>query len=83
MSVFKEWICVFPGKMNICWKSARGFVGTREEAEIEALNYCNVVAVPLALFENMQEHNHQLVIAERDLSDLRFKPWKLYGSDIY
>lgn len=81
MSAFKEWTCTFPGKMGLSWKRAWGGVGTKEEAEAEAAKYCNVVAVPLELFEKMKEHERRMVQAERKLesvcTDYNGNPWPL------
>jgi hypothetical protein len=70
MSVFQKWTCVFPGKMGLSWKRAWDGVGSKEEAEAQAAKNCNVVAVPLQLFETMKEHERRMVIAERPLNAL-------------
>lgn len=64
-NVFEQWTCIFPGKMGLSWKRAWDGVGTKEQAETEAAKNCNVVAVPLQLFEKMKEHERRMVKAER------------------
>lgn len=64
---FKEWTCIFPGKMGLSWKRAWDGVGTKEEAEAEALKHCNVAAVPLQLFEHLKNCERRMVVAERQL----------------
>src|SRR5215813_4866279 len=66
---YKEWVCVFPGKMGIAWKLADSEVSTKEEAEKRAERNCNVVAVPLAFWEKYSEFSHRMVKAERDLQE--------------
>jgi hypothetical protein len=66
MSVFADWTCTFPGKMGLSWKRAWHGVGTKEEAEAQAAKNCNVVAVPLQLFETMKEHERRMVAAEAE-----------------
>lgn len=63
-SVFKDWVCIFPGKMGISWKLSHEAT-TREEAEIQAAKNCNVVAVPLQLYEKMRELEDRMMNAER------------------
>ncbi len=67
MSVFQEWTTIFPGKMGLSWKRGWDGVGTQEEAEAVAAKNCNVVAVPLQLFEHIKETERRMVIAEREL----------------
>jgi len=63
--VFKEWTTIFPGKMGLSWKRGWDGVGTKEEAETEAAKNCNVIAVPLQLFEHIKEIEQRMVKAER------------------
>jgi hypothetical protein len=74
---FDKWVCVFPGKMAICWKEASVEFDTREEAEEQAKKNCNVVAVPVALFDNYKNYIQKLQLAERLLRELG-----MYQSDI-
>ena len=67
---FTEWICVFPGKMGISWKRAWYGSGTKEEAEEQAQQNCNVVAIPLALWERYHEYETRMVRAEKKLQEL-------------
>ena len=60
-SVFTDWVCLFPGKMGISWKLAHNRVGTREEMEVLANKNCNVVAVPLGLWERYKEYETESV----------------------
>ena len=66
---FKEWVCIFPGKFGLSWKHAHPYdiYNSKEEAEVEALKYGNVVAVPLKLFEQMKKYEERMVVAERTL----------------
>ena len=68
-NVFEEWTTIFPGKMGLSWKRGWYGVGTKEEAEAEAAKNCNVVAVPLQLFEHVKEMEHRMVKAERQLRE--------------
>lgn len=61
-TAFKEWTCVFPGKGGLCWKRAWDCVGSREEAEAQAAKNCNVVAVPVDLWENINYYQKQYVV---------------------
>ena len=70
-SVFKEWTCIFPGKMGISWKRAWDEVGTKSEAEAEAAKNCSVIAVPLQLFTHIKEYEHRMVAAENELTRLK------------
>lgn len=70
MSVFNEWTCIFPGKMGLSWKQSWG-TGTKEEAEVQADKNCNVIAVPLQLFETMKDHERRMVAAERELQEIK------------
>jgi len=70
-SVFKQWTCAFPGKMGLSWKRAWDGVGTKEEAEIEAAKNCNVVAIPIQLFETMKDHEKRMVLAEEMVNKIR------------
>ena len=50
-----KWVCIFPGKMGLVWKLAYNKIfDTRIEAEIEADKYCNVIAVPVMLYEHLK-----------------------------
>jgi hypothetical protein len=71
MSVFNEWTCAFPGKMGLSWKRAWDGVGTKEEAEIQSAKNCDVIAIPLQLFEKMKEHERRMVLAENKLDRLK------------
>ena len=63
---FAEWTCIFPGKMGLSWKRAWDGVGTKEEAEIQAMKHCNTVAVPLALFEHIRNVAKRMVEAKQE-----------------
>ena len=70
MTAFEKWTCVFPGKMGICWKQAYPYIiGTKEEAEAAAAQFCNSVAIPLQLYEKMKEHEQRMMAAERKLAE--------------
>lgn len=68
---FTRWTCTFPGKMGLSWKRAWDGEGSKEEAEAEAAKNCNVVAVPVELFEKMKHYEHRTVEAERKLQELK------------
>ncbi len=72
MFEFKEWTCIFPGKMGISWKRAWDGVGTKEEAEEQAKKNCNVIAIPLQLFENIKRQERSLVIAMKKLNEVGY-----------
>ncbi len=71
MNVFDRWTCIFPGKMGLSWKLAWNSFGTKEEAEEQAAKNCNVVAVPVQLYEHIKETERRMVEAERKLDNLR------------
>lgn len=56
--------------MGLCWKRAWDGTGTREDAERQAARNCNVVAVPLELFECLNEYQCRTAAAERKLAEL-------------
>lgn len=68
---FEEWTTIFPGKSGISWKRGWDGVGTKEEAEAIASKNCNVVAVPLELFEHIKDIERRMVFAERKLDEIR------------
>src|SRR4051812_34625792 len=71
MSSFDKWVCVFPGKMGISWKLANDTVfDSKKTAEDVACQNCNVVAVPLELWERYREYEHRSVVAERKLVEV-------------
>jgi hypothetical protein len=70
MTAFLEWTCVFPGKMGLSWKRAWHRIGTKEEAEAQAAKNCNVIAVPMQLFDKMKEHELRMVVAEQKLAEM-------------
>ena len=74
MSAFAEWTCIFPGKMGLSWKRVWDDVGTKEEAEAQAEKNCNVIAVPLQLFEHVKEVEKRMVLAERALAERGERP---------
>jgi hypothetical protein len=60
--MFKNWTCIFPGKMGISWKQATwNWSGTKEEAEKHASQYCNCIAVPIELFEHIKKMESRVV----------------------
>lgn len=71
MNVFEKWTCIFPGKMGLSWKLSWNSYGTKEEAEAQAIKNCNVVAVPLQLYEHIKDVEQRMVKAERELNELR------------
>lgn len=72
MHVFEKWVCVFPGKMGLSWKLAHDAVDTKEEAEAKALKNCNVVAIPLQLYDHVKEMETRMVVAENNLQDFNY-----------
>jgi hypothetical protein len=64
MNVFEKWVCVHPGKMGLYWKIARSGEWIKEEAEIEASKNCNVVAIPLELFNHIEDIQNRVFKAE-------------------
>ncbi len=71
MSVFTQWTCIFPGPMGLSWKSAWDKVGTHQQARIQATKNCNVVAVPVELFNHIKEVEQRMVKAESLLNQIR------------
>lgn len=69
--VFKEWTTAFPGKMGLSWKRGWDGVGTKEEAEAMATEYCNTIAIPVQLFEHIKEMERRMVEAETALAQIR------------
>lgn len=63
-SVYKEWTCIFPGKLGLYWKRAWDGICTKEEAELQASKNCNVISVPVQLFEYIKEIECRMVSAE-------------------
>jgi hypothetical protein len=68
MSVFDTWTCIFPGKMGLSWKRAWDGQGTKEEAEAQAAKNCNVVVVPVQLYDHIKEIERRMVQAEGRLT---------------
>lgn len=66
-NLFQSWTCIFPDSRNLSWKRVWDSEGTKEDAEVIAAD-CDVVAVPLQLFEKMKEHERRMVEAERKLA---------------
>jgi hypothetical protein len=63
-SYFKQWVCIFPGKMGLSWKLASGPYASYEEAQQQAEKNANVCAVPYEFFEKYQESEKRMVQAE-------------------
>ena len=72
-SIFQKWTTIFPGKMGLSWKRGWDGVGTKEEAEAIASKNCNVIAVPLELFERIKDNERRMVIAERFQREVMIK----------
>lgn len=71
MSVFAEWVCVFPGNTGISWKMAHNVrFASKAEAESKAAENCNVVAIPLELWKRYKEYEHRCVAAEGKLLEV-------------
>jgi len=83
MNVFEEWTCIFPGKHGLSWKQAWYGSGPREEAENQASKNCNVVAVPLQLFQHIKEIEHRMVAAETKLQDLGIRMDYVEGKPVF
>lgn len=66
MTVFQDWVRIFPGKMGLAWKLASEVVTTKEEAEKLATRNCNVIAVPLQLWEHLQRIYYRPVFGTDD-----------------
>lgn len=76
---FKKWVCVFPGKMSISWKLASNLVyDTRQEAEKVASQNCNVVVIPLGLYNKYKGYEFTVGLFEERLISLKFTLDKIY-----
>lgn len=70
-SVWGLWTCIFPGKHGICWKRAWDAEGAEEEAKAQAAKNCNVVAVPLQLWESIDKYQRGWVEKEKEIAKLK------------
>jgi hypothetical protein len=63
-SIFKTYVCVFPGKGALSWKLASDYEFTKEEAELESQKYCNSTAIPIQLYRHIKDCEYRMVVAE-------------------